>query len=77
MEQITLSGEDWAVDEACIVHGTKKQFFISVKKSVVDKLKLGERDIIKIYAKKVGHEEKEKREIKNNLTQPEHETVAV
>ncbi len=67
MEQISLNGDEWAVDERCIVHAAGNQFQISIKKDMVEKLKLGARDIIKIYAKKEGHIEKEAREIKNNF----------
>ena len=67
MEQITISGNEWAVDETCIVHAAGQQFQISIKKDMAEKLGLKPRDIIKIYAKKVGHKEKESREIKNNF----------
>ncbi len=67
MEQISLSGDEWAVDENCIVHAAGPQFQISIKKDMVEKLKLSQRDIIKIYAKKVGHKEGRAREIKNNF----------
>ena len=67
MEQIMLSGNEWAVDENCIVHAAGPQFQISIKKDMASKLGLKSRDIIKIYAKKVGHKEKAPREIKNNF----------
>ena len=67
MEQIMLSGDEWAVDENCIVHAAGNQFQISIKKNVTDKLKLKARDVIKIYVKKVSHNEDEPREIKNNF----------
>ena len=67
MEQINLDGDEWAVDENCIVHAAGNQFQISIKKSVAEKLELEARDIIKIYVKKVGHKEKGAREIKNNF----------
>ena len=69
MEQIILSGNEWAVDENCIVHAAGAQFQISIKKDVVTRLNLRGRDIIKIYAKKVSHNEEEPREIKNNFKQ--------
>ena len=71
MEQIILSGNEWAVDDNCIVHGAGAQLQISVKKSVRDKLKLDPKDIIKIYVKKVGHNENPSREIKNNFKKEE------
>ena len=67
MEQISLSGDEWAVDETCIVHAAGKQLQMSIKKDMAEKLKIGPRDIIKIYAKKVGHKEEKAREIKNNF----------
>ncbi len=67
MEQITLDGNEWAVDEACIVHAAGNQLQISIKKDVKSKCKLEPRDIIKIYVKKVGHEEKKAREINNKF----------
>ncbi len=71
MEQIKLSGDEWAVDENCIVHGAGAQLQISIKKDVKDKLKLSPKDIIKIYVKKVGHNENPSREIKNNFKKEE------
>ena len=67
MEQTIISGDEWAVDENCILHAAGAQFQISIKKSVVDKLKLEARDVIKIYVKKVSHNEEDPREIKNNF----------
>ena len=67
MEQITLSGDEWIADEKCIVHAAGNQLQISIKKCVSDKLKLKARDTIKIYVKKIGHEEKSPREIKNSF----------
>ena len=74
MEEIKLSGNEWAVDENCIVHAAGNQLQISIKKDVKDKLKLEPRDIIKIYVKKVGHKETPSREIKNKFKkEPEEE----
>ncbi len=67
MEQITLDGTEWAVDETCIVHAAGNQLQMSIKKDMAEKLGIKARDIIKIYAKKVGHKDKEPREIKNNF----------
>ena len=67
MEEIRLSGNEWAIDETCIVHAAGNQYQVSIKKGMAEKLKLQARDTIKIYAKKVGHKEKEPREIKNNF----------
>lgn len=67
MEQMILSGNEWAVDENCIVHAAGNQFQISIKKDMAERLKLKARDIIKIYAKKMSHNEEEPREIKNNF----------
>ena len=67
MEEIKLSGNEWAVDENCIVHGAGVQLQISIKNNLKDKLKLEPRDIIKIYVKKVGHKEEPSREIKNKF----------
>jgi len=67
MEQTILSGNEWAVDENCIVHAAGNQFQISIKKNIATRLKLQARDIIKIYAKKTSHNEEEPREIKNNF----------
>ncbi|KKN19163.1 hypothetical protein LCGC14_0948490 [marine sediment metagenome] len=71
MEKIILEGTEWAVDENCIVHAAGNQFQISVKTDLARKLNLSPRDIIKIYAKKVGHKEQEPREIKNNFKKEE------
>ncbi len=71
MEQINLNGEEWAVDESCIVHAAGNQFQISIKKDTAEKLGLQARDVIKIYAKKVGHKDKEARKIKNSFGKPE------
>ena len=71
MEQIMLSGNEWAVDENCIVHAAGAQLQISIKKDVKDKLKLSPKDIIKIYVKKVGHKETPSREIKNKFKKEE------
>ncbi len=71
MEEIKLSGNEWAVDENCIVHAAGAQLQISIKKDVKDKLKLNPRDLIKIYVKKVGHKETPSREIKNNFKKEE------
>ena len=71
MEQIILSGSEWAVDESCIVHAAGPQLQISIKKDVKDKLKLSPKDIIKIYVKKVGHKETPSREIKNKFKKEE------
>ncbi len=73
MEEIKLSGNEWAVDDNCIVHGAGAQLQISIKKHVRDKLKLGPRDIIKIYVKKEGHNENPSREIKNNFKKEKEE----
>ena len=67
MEQIIISGNEWSSDERCIVHKAGNQFQIVLKKKLMDSLKLGERDLIKIYVKKVGHLDKEKREIKSGF----------
>ncbi len=67
MEEIKLNGEEWAVDENCIVHAAGPNLQVSVKKSMIEKLKLGPRDVIKIYARKVGHKEERARNIKNNF----------
>ena len=70
MEQIIISGDEWSSDEQCIVHKAGNQFQIVLKKQLIDSLKLGERDLIKIYAKKVGHLDKEKRKIKSGFSKP-------
>ena len=67
MEQIILDANEYAVDESCIVHAAGNQFQISIKRDMAEKLKLGPRDLIKVYAKKVGHKEADPREIKNNF----------
>jgi len=74
MEETKISGEEWAVDENCLVHKAGNQFQISIKQAMVGKLNLKGRDVIKIYAKVIGHEEKQKREIKNNFNKPKEET---
>lgn len=68
MEQITISGEEWSSDGQCIVHNAGNQFQIVLKKKLIDLLKLKERDLIKIYVKKVGHLDKEKRKIKSGFS---------
>ncbi len=75
MEEIKLSGDEWAVDENCILHAAGAQFQISIKKDVVTRLKLKARDIIKIYAKKISHNEDEPREIKNNFKKEYKEEI--
>ena len=75
MEQIILSGNEWAVDETCIVHAAGNQFQISIKKDIATRLKLKARDIIKIYARKISHEENEPREIKNNFKKEYKEEI--
>ncbi len=67
MEQTIISGDEWAVDENCIVHAAGAQFQISIKKDLAERLKLKARDIIKIYAKRIGSKEEEAREIRNNF----------
>ena len=71
MEQISLDGDEWAVDENCIVHAAGNQFQISIKKNAAEKLELVARDIIKMYIKKVGHKEKGARQINNNFQKEE------
>jgi len=54
MEQIILSGDEWASAEMCGLNKTNKsQYTITIKKSIVNKLGLNKGDFIKIYAKKV------------------------
>ncbi|HEC66435.1 MAG TPA: hypothetical protein ENI23_14205 [bacterium] len=74
MEQIMISGPEWSSDEQCIVHQAGNQFQIVLKKRVIDSLKLGERDLIKIYVKKVGHLDKEKRKITSGFIKKDENT---
>ncbi|HEC64117.1 MAG TPA: hypothetical protein ENI23_02350 [bacterium] len=76
MEEIKLDGEEWAVDEVCIVHAAGAQFQVSIKKAMAEKLKLEARDKIKIYAKKVGHADKAPRKVNNSFNKTEPEEVA-
>jgi len=69
-EQITLSGDDFAEDDTCIVHRAGKQLQITLKQSIVERLNLVERDIIKIYVMKAGHSNKEKKH-KGNIPKKE------
>lgn len=74
MEQIILNGDEWATDE-CIVHKSGSILQIAIKKHLTDKLVLAPRDRIRIYAKRIGHEDKPARHVgfkKKNESPIEH-----
>ena len=66
MEQITLSGNEW-MSESLILFKSGTRLQMTLKKNLVQAMKLEDHDIVKIYFKKIG---KAKRTRKNPNDKP-------
>jgi len=67
MEQIMLTGEEWAGTENLILHKSGNQFMVTIPKNIIDKLGLQHRDTLKLYIKRDGHRDVKARENKGGF----------
>jgi len=62
IEQIILSGDEWE-NGTCRVHKSGNTFLMLVKKAIVDKLNIKDKDELKIYVKRVIKTDKDGSEL--------------